>query len=133
MPAFQAFQAWSVSRESLDFPDSLAWTEPQAFLVFRVRKENRALLTSSRVKRANEAKGAFLACQDPRAIPVHLASQDLKATLAGRVRKVLRAQWVLWVPRVTVVCKAPRACRACQALKASPETQALWACPAETT
>lgn len=95
MPAFQAFRACSVSRENLDFQDSLAWTVNQAFPVFRVIKENRALPTSSRVKRVNEAKLAFLACQDRRATPVHLGSQDLKAKLAGRVRKVLRAQWVL--------------------------------------
>lgn len=133
MPASQAFRAWSVSRENLDFQDSLAWTVNQAFPVFRVIKENRALQTSSRVKRASGAKGAFLAYQDRRATPVHPASQDLKAKLAGRVRKVPQAQWVRWVPRVTVVCKARQVCRACQALKASLETRAPRVFPAATT
>lgn len=64
MPAFQAFRAWSVSRENLDLQDSLARTVKQAFPVSRAIKENRALPTSSRVKRVNEAKGAFLASQD---------------------------------------------------------------------
>lgn len=64
MPAFQAFLAWSVSRENLDLQDSLARTVNQDFPVSRVIKENRALPTSSRVTRVNEVKGAFLASQD---------------------------------------------------------------------